>query len=168
MFKETFPCWTVKVYLRSLFVLLCLSFCCSTAINYSHQWPAATAPVPFYEYNTRIFNNLPHNQRFDPSHADRSHTESGPSNARKPNEYTQFYLNAQRENAFNNLYNYVVHYRAYIHRLYQGPQFSAIKGYNYVRRRSSDLESLEKNQSLPEVYSLNFDQSSSNSVFISS
>lgn len=139
--------------LRLLFVLLCLPFCYSTAINYSQR---PYAPVPFYhDYNTRILSN--YNQRLDQTQSD-----GRPPNARKPYEYTQFYLNTQRENAFNNLYNYVANYRAYLHQLYQSPKFGTIKGYNYVRRRSSDLDSLEKNQTLPDVYSLNFDQSNSN------
>ena len=146
--------WTIKDDLRLLFVLLCLPFCCSTTINYGQS----LAPAPLY-HDTRVFHNLAYNQRFGPSQPERS-----PQNARKPNEYTLFYLNAQRENAFNNLHNYVARYRAYINQLYQSPKFATINGYNYVRRRSSDLDSLEKNQSLPEVYSLNFDQSTSNFV----
>lgn len=161
-----------------LFVFLCLLFGYSTAINYNqppyesqtlyqNQPPypnqrlyvnqSPYAPVPLYhDYNTRIISN--YNQRLDQTRPDRP--------ARKPHEYTQFYLNAQRENAYNNLYNYVANYRAYLHRLYQSPKFGTIKGYNYVRRRSNDLDSLENNQTLPDVYSLNFDQPNSNCFLI--
>lgn len=131
-----------------VFVLFYLPLCSSTVIN-----PVTTTPF-YHDYNYGIHNN----QKYDSISNDNKTKQS----SRKPNEYTRFYLNNENQNSFNNLVNYFTNYRAYMQKLYHSSRFPEIKGYNYVNKRSNNLDSLENNLTLPIVYSLNFDRSKSN------
>ena len=131
-------------------LLLCLPMCLTSIISHSSR-PTTT----FYHDYLRNLNDAT---------ATLNSLYQSKTNARKPNEYTQFYLNTQRQNASNNLINFFTNYRAYLHEIYFNSKLPIIKGYNYVRRQTTDLNSLENNLTQPIRYSLNYDQLNSNLI----
>lgn len=150
-----------SVLLYSVVVLLYVPlFGLTTTTNYYTN----TAGSPF-DVNRQFSRN--YNSNYNQSFHSSAHTQSI-NNSRKPNEYTKFYLDNQTTNRLNNLYNYIANYRAYLHHRYHDTKFPKIKGYNYVKRKTIDLDSLESNFTLPSpLYSLNFDdQSHSNLITI--
>lgn len=149
-----------KIKLKDvLFFLYYLPMCYSSAINNAnYNLPAASNQASAtlnrnYNYYTNSNDNSNRNTFTNRINYDRNYN-------RKPNEYTQYYLNNQKEYSFNNLFNYFANYHAYIQHLYHDAKYSKIKGYNYIKRSLTDTDSLENNRTLPLYYSLNLERSS--------